>query len=134
MDVRSLHVRATIEHLPDPIGMLRNIRDVLKPGGRIFVDTGIGADWLDRSCRASRSGMTRRRTCLFFRSMVCADRFAARDLRLGRPIPCLSGRDCANGFASPAAPTGRKPAGLRCDGPDAERRVSDDAISPGEYH
>lgn len=39
---------ATIEHLPDPIAMLRDIHDVLKPGGRLFVDTGIGNDWLDR--------------------------------------------------------------------------------------
>lgn len=39
---------ATIEHLPDPVAMLRDIRDVLKPGGRLFVDTGIGDDWLDR--------------------------------------------------------------------------------------
>jgi SAM-dependent methyltransferase len=39
---------ATIEHLADPIGMLRHVRDVLKPGGRIFLSTGVGADWLDR--------------------------------------------------------------------------------------
>ncbi len=39
---------ATIEHLPDPVTMMRHIRDVLKPGGRLFVDTGIGNDWLDK--------------------------------------------------------------------------------------
>jgi len=39
---------ATIEHLSDPIRMLRDIYDVLKPGGRLFCDTGIGDDWLDR--------------------------------------------------------------------------------------
>jgi SAM-dependent methyltransferase len=38
---------ATIEHLPDPVGTLRDIHAVLKPGGRLLMDTGIGADWLD---------------------------------------------------------------------------------------
>jgi SAM-dependent methyltransferase len=39
---------ATIEHLPDPIGTLKDIFDILKPGGRLLLDTGIGDDWLDR--------------------------------------------------------------------------------------
>lgn len=39
---------ATIEHLPDPEGTLRAIHAVLKPGGLLFLDTGIGNDWLDR--------------------------------------------------------------------------------------
>jgi SAM-dependent methyltransferase len=39
---------ATIEHLSDPIGMLRDIADVMKPAARLFCDTGIGDDWLDR--------------------------------------------------------------------------------------
>ncbi|HEY7117077.1 MAG TPA: class I SAM-dependent methyltransferase [Tepidisphaeraceae bacterium] len=39
---------ATIEHLADPVGMLRDIFDILKPGGRLLCDTGIGDDWLDR--------------------------------------------------------------------------------------
>ena len=39
---------ATIEHLPDPIRMLRDISDILKPSGRLFLDTGLGDDWLDR--------------------------------------------------------------------------------------
>jgi SAM-dependent methyltransferase len=39
---------ATIEHLPDPIGILRCIGDVLAPYGRLYLDTGIGDDWLDR--------------------------------------------------------------------------------------
>lgn len=39
---------ATIEHLSDPVGMLRDIFDVLRPGGRLLCDTGIGDDWLDR--------------------------------------------------------------------------------------
>lgn len=39
---------ATIEHLPDPVTTLREIFDVLKPGGRLLLDTGIGDDWLDR--------------------------------------------------------------------------------------
>lgn len=38
---------ATIEHLPDPLRTLRTIRTVLKPGGLLFLDTGIGADSLD---------------------------------------------------------------------------------------
>jgi SAM-dependent methyltransferase len=37
-----------IEHLRDPIGMLRATANVLKPGGKLFVQTGIGDDWLDR--------------------------------------------------------------------------------------
>jgi SAM-dependent methyltransferase len=39
---------ATIEHLPDPVAMMRDIADVLKPGGRLLLDTGIGDDWLER--------------------------------------------------------------------------------------
>ncbi|MGE0055203.1 MAG: class I SAM-dependent methyltransferase [Hyphomicrobium sp.] len=39
---------ATIEHLPEPVQMLRDISDVLQPGGKLFLDTGIGHDWLDR--------------------------------------------------------------------------------------
>lgn len=39
---------ATIEHLPDPACMLRDIASVLRPGGRLLMDTGIGDDWLDR--------------------------------------------------------------------------------------
>ncbi|MCG3124362.1 MAG: Ubiquinone biosynthesis O-methyltransferase [Phycisphaerales bacterium] len=39
---------ATIEHLPDPIGLMRDVRDILKPGGLFLLDTGIGDDWLDR--------------------------------------------------------------------------------------
>ncbi|MBC7835579.1 MAG: class I SAM-dependent methyltransferase [Phycisphaerales bacterium] len=39
---------ATIEHLADPVGMLRDIAEVLKPGGRLLLDTGVGDDWLDR--------------------------------------------------------------------------------------
>lgn len=39
---------ATVEHLPDPVGMMRDMRDLLKPGGRLLLDTGVGDDWLDR--------------------------------------------------------------------------------------
>jgi SAM-dependent methyltransferase len=39
---------ATIEHLADPISTLQDIFKVLSPGGRLFLDTGIGDDWLDR--------------------------------------------------------------------------------------
>jgi SAM-dependent methyltransferase len=39
---------ATVEHLPDPVATVRGIYDVLAPGGRLFMDTGIGDDWLDR--------------------------------------------------------------------------------------
>jgi len=39
---------ATIEHLPDPIGTIRDIGTVLKPRGRLLLDTGIGDDELDR--------------------------------------------------------------------------------------
>lgn len=37
-----------IEHLPDPVAVLRDAAYVLRPGGHIFVKTGIGDDWLDR--------------------------------------------------------------------------------------
>lgn len=37
-----------IEHLPDPVSVLKDAFDVLRPGGRIFVQTGIGDDWFDR--------------------------------------------------------------------------------------
>lgn len=39
---------ATIEHVPDPIATLKTIHGVLKPGGVLLLDTGIGNDWLDR--------------------------------------------------------------------------------------
>jgi len=39
---------ATIEHLPEPARMLADIFSLLKPGGHLFLDTGIGHDWLDR--------------------------------------------------------------------------------------
>lgn len=39
---------ATIEHLAKPIETLRAINSVLKPGGVLFLDTGVGDDWLDR--------------------------------------------------------------------------------------
>jgi ubiquinone/menaquinone biosynthesis C-methylase UbiE len=39
---------ATIEHLPKPDETLRDIAEVLKPGGYLFLDTGRGYDWLDR--------------------------------------------------------------------------------------
>lgn len=39
---------ATVEHLPDPIAVMRDMRDMLKPGGVLLMDTGIGDDWLDR--------------------------------------------------------------------------------------
>jgi SAM-dependent methyltransferase len=39
---------ATIEHVPDPVATMQNIHKVLKPGGLLLLDTGIGDDWLDR--------------------------------------------------------------------------------------
>lgn len=39
---------ATIEHLPRPIETLAAIRKALKPGGLLFLDTGIADDALDR--------------------------------------------------------------------------------------
>ncbi len=39
---------ATIEHLPDPLATLRTIHHMLVPGGYLFLDTGVGDDWLDR--------------------------------------------------------------------------------------
>ncbi len=37
-----------IEHIPDPVEVLRSARACLKPGGTIIVNTGTGDDWLDR--------------------------------------------------------------------------------------
>jgi SAM-dependent methyltransferase len=39
---------ATIEHLPDPIAVLKDLNELLRPGGSLFCDTGIAADWLER--------------------------------------------------------------------------------------
>lgn len=39
---------ATIEHLRTPLTALLSIKKILKPGGHLFLDTGIGNDWLDR--------------------------------------------------------------------------------------
>lgn len=39
---------ATIEHLPNPVQVLKNLEGLLRPGGHLFCDTGIGGDWLDR--------------------------------------------------------------------------------------
>ena len=39
---------ATIEHLPDPLTTISAIKKALKPGGFLFMDTGLGHDWLDR--------------------------------------------------------------------------------------
>lgn len=39
---------ATIEHLPNPLKTLKAIKSVLQPGGYLFLDTGIGNDWLDK--------------------------------------------------------------------------------------
>jgi SAM-dependent methyltransferase len=39
---------ATIEHLTNPVETLKAIRRILRPGGRLFLDTGVGHDWLDR--------------------------------------------------------------------------------------
>lgn len=40
---------ATVEHVPDPVRTMRGIASVLRPGGLLFLDTGIGHDWLDRT-------------------------------------------------------------------------------------
>lgn len=39
---------ATIEHVPRPVATLKSINAVLKKNGFLFLDTGIGNDWLDR--------------------------------------------------------------------------------------
>lgn len=37
-----------IEHLANPVQVLRDAADVLRPGGHLFLHTGIGDDWFDR--------------------------------------------------------------------------------------
>ncbi len=39
---------ATIEHVPDPRCFLASLRRVLKPGGYLFVDTGLAGDFVER--------------------------------------------------------------------------------------
>jgi SAM-dependent methyltransferase len=39
---------ATIEHLPDPRALLRNAQTCLRPGGHMFLDTGLGGSRLER--------------------------------------------------------------------------------------
>jgi len=39
---------ATIEHLPSPRSFLASIRSVLKPGGFLFIDTGLADDFTER--------------------------------------------------------------------------------------
>jgi SAM-dependent methyltransferase len=39
---------ATIEHLSDPQGYFRSIRQVLKPDGLLFLDTGLAADFVEK--------------------------------------------------------------------------------------
>lgn len=39
---------ATIEHLSKPIETLKSIAGVIKTGGYLFLDTGVGDDWLDK--------------------------------------------------------------------------------------
>lgn len=38
---------ATIEHLPDPQKFLLSLRRLLKPGGLLFLDTGLAGDFVD---------------------------------------------------------------------------------------
>jgi SAM-dependent methyltransferase len=38
---------ATIEHVPDPLSTVKAMASLLKPKGSLFLDTGIGSDWLD---------------------------------------------------------------------------------------
>jgi len=38
---------ATIEHVPDPLETLTRMTSLVKPGGHLFLDTGVGSDWLD---------------------------------------------------------------------------------------
>lgn len=39
---------ATIEHTPDPRAFLKSISRCLKPGGYLFLDTGLAGDFIDR--------------------------------------------------------------------------------------
>jgi SAM-dependent methyltransferase len=37
-----------IEHLANPVAVLKDAQEILAPGGLLFITTGLGNDWLDR--------------------------------------------------------------------------------------
>jgi len=91
---------------------------------------GSAPDWLDRSCRASRSGYDPPQHLFVFSLDGLRRSLAAAGLRLGRPIPVLSD-EIAQWIRIAAAPYWPQACGLRWMGRIGAASFRLNAISLG---